>query len=141
MDTMLEQCRNLDRIVNTKCEQLAAFRSLAVRTCAPRMGEPLPRCNSHSDNVGDIVEKIVDTETEINEYINRLYELRREVIKIIDAIPDPVSQQLLTLRYVSGKTWEYTAERMEYDCGYVIHNLHPKALALFKKYKIINKIQ
>ena len=71
--------------------------------------------------------KIVDLENEINEDIDTLVDLKREIVGVIKCIQNPEYQTLLELRYLCFYSWEKTAVEMEYDLRYM-HKLHRKAL-------------
>ena len=57
----------------------------------------------------DIICKIVDLEKEINEDINRLVDLKFEIMSIIKAIGNLIYQTLLEQRYLCFRTWEQIA--------------------------------
>jgi hypothetical protein len=63
----------------------------------------------------DIIVKIVDLENEINQDIDELVDLKREIVTIIKKIENPVYQTLLELRYLGFKSWEQIAVEMGYS--------------------------
>ena len=75
----------------------------------------------------DIIGKIVDLENEINADIDRLVDLKREMVAVIKAVESPEYQTLLELRYLCFKTWEQIAVYMGYESRY-LHKLHQRAL-------------
>lgn len=76
----------------------------------------------------DIIGKIVDLENEINADIDKLVDLKREMVAIIKAVKNPEFQTLLELRYLCFKTWEQIAVEMGYSTRN-IYKLHDSAIA------------
>ena len=77
--------------------------------------------------MADAVEKIIDLEHEINRDIDRLVDLKRDMVKVIKAVDNTEYQTLLELRYLCFKTWEQIAITMGYS-ERSIYNLHEAAL-------------
>ena len=75
----------------------------------------------------NVIVKIIDLENEINEDIDTLVDLKREIVGVIKRIDNPEYQTLLELRYLCFYSWEKVAVEMEYDLRY-LHKLHRKAL-------------
>ena len=68
-------------------------------------------------------------QTEINHDIDRLIDLKREMVMLIKSVDNTECQTLLELRYLCFKTWEQIAV----DMGYTIDNvyrIHRKALSV-----------
>ena len=77
--------------------------------------------------MADIIEKMVDLQTEINHDIDELVDLKREIGEAIKAVENPEYQTLLEKRYLCFLHWE----QISVDMGYSIDNifkLHKKAL-------------
>lgn len=79
----------------------------------------------------DSVEELIDTKQElINEYILRQQDHNANMLKIEAAILNMKNQRykdLLSMRYLDGRTWEYIAEDMGIEIRWV-YRLHGKAL-------------
>ena len=73
------------------------------------------------------VAKIVDLEMEINEDIDRLVDIKAEIMEIISQADDPICQLLLELRYINGKGWDEIARDIGFDIR-TAFRLHGKAL-------------
>ena len=71
--------------------------------------------------------KIIDLEQEINEDIDRLVDLKKEITTAIKAVTVPEYQMVLELRYLCYKHWEEIAVSMNYTTANVFL-LHGKAL-------------
>ena len=88
---------------------------------APKAATP----NPHS--MEDTICKMVDMENEINEDIDRLVDLKAEIMRRIKCVENTEYQTLLELRYLCFKRWEDVAAEMGYDLRYV-YKLHDQAL-------------
>ena len=122
----LEQAYRLDQRINSKIEQVSSLRELAAKatstiTDMPRAATP----NMH--RMEDIICKIVGLENEINADIDKLVDLKRELINMIKSIANPENQTLLELRYLCFKSWEQIAVEMGYSIQH-IYRLRDKAI-------------
>ena len=82
--------------------------------------------------MADTIDNIVALENEINDDIDRLVDLKRDVIKTISKVQDTNCLTLLELRYLSFKSWDDIAAEMNYTSRWV-HIMHSKALAAVEK--------
>lgn len=78
-----------------------------------------------------VIVKIIDLENEIDEEIDRLVDLKKDIVSLIKQVKNPEYQTLLELRYLCFRTWEQIAVAMSYDLSWV-HRLHNKALGKIK---------
>ncbi len=123
----LGQAYRLDQRINSKLEQVISLRELTTKATATMSDMP----GGGSRNVykmQDIIGKIVDLETEINADIDRLVDLKREMVAVIKAVANPEFQTLLELRYLCFKSWEQIAVDMDYDIRW-LYRMHNRALA------------
>ena len=119
----LSQAYRLDQRIDAKIEQVAFLNSLATK-CNATIGG-MPRNPNRGDStMADVVVKIVDLQNEINADIDRLVDLKREIISVIKAVENPEYQILLELRYLCFKTWEQIAVEMNYRVRnlYILHD-------------------
>lgn len=122
----LSQAFRLDQRINSKLEQIASLNALATKCTSTLSG--MPRNPNHgSSAASDAIVKIIDLQTEINNDIDRLVDLKRELVKAIKSVDDTEYQILLELRYLCFKTWEQIAVEMNYRVRN-IHILHSEAL-------------
>lgn len=122
----LSQAYRLDQRAASKAEQIFQLRGLATQATAtmsnmPRNASPNPH------RMEGIIVKIVDLENDLNADIDRLLDLKREIVKVIDAVENPDQQLLLSLRYLNFKSWEQIAVTLGYSMVYTFQ-LHKKAL-------------
>ncbi len=124
----LGQAYRLDQRINSKLEQIASLNELATKCTYTLTG--MPRNPSHNTStMADAVAKIIDLQAEINRDIDRLVDLKREIVRLIKTVDNTECQTLLELRYLCFKTWEQIAV----DMGYTIDNvyrIHRKALSI-----------
>ena len=124
----LGQAYRLDQRINSKLEQVASLNELATKCTWALTGMPR-NPNRRTSTMAEAVAKIVDLQTEINYDIDRLIDLKREMVKLIKSVDNTECQTLLELRYLCFKTWEQIAV----DMGYTIDNvyrIHRKALSV-----------
>ena len=122
----LSQAYRLDQRINSKIEQVASLNELATKCTSTLTG--MPR-NPHraSSTMADAVGKIIDLQNEINRDIDRLVDLKREIVTVIKAIENPEYQTLLEKRYLCFLTWEKIAVDMGYDLRW-LYRIHKRAL-------------
>lgn len=115
----LSQAYRLDQRINSKLEQLSSLNDLATKATATMTG--MPRNPSPSPSrTADVVCKIIDLQNKINADIDRLVDLKGDMVKLIKAVDNTEQQTILELRYLCFKTWEQIAV----DMGYSIHHLY-----------------
>ena len=122
----LRQAYRSDQRINSKLEQVASLRALATKATSTLSDTP-PSGSRNVQSMENVIVKIIDLENEINEDIDTLVDLKREIVGVIKRIDNPEYQTLLELRYLCFYSWEKVAVEMEYDLRY-LHKLHRKAL-------------
>lgn len=121
----LGQAYRLDQRINSKLEQVASLNELATKCTSTLTGMPR-NPNRGTSTMADAVGKIVDLQAEINRDIDRLVDLKREMVRLIKAVDNTEYQTLLELRYLCFKTWEQIAVDMGYSIQH-IYRLREKA--------------
>lgn len=122
----LGQAYRIDQRINSKLEQIASLRELATKATSTLSDTP----RNPSRNIQpmeSIIAKMIDLENEINNDIDILVDLKREIILVIKTIENPEYQTLLELRYLCFKTWEQIAIEMGY-CIQNAYKMHDRAL-------------
>ena len=122
----LSQAYRLDQRINAKLEQVMSLRGLATKATST-LGDTPVSGTRNVHRMEDIIIKIIELENEINQDIDRLIDLKREIVTVIKAVSNPEYQTLLELRYLCFKTWEQIAVEMGYENRY-LHKLHNRAL-------------
>ena len=126
----LSQARHLDTRIKSKLQQVDSLNELATNCSMILTG--MPRNSSASNSrMAEAITKIVDLQNEINRDIDKLVELKREIMGVIKAVQNPDFQTILEKRYLCFLSWEKIAVDMDYDLRYV-HKLHTQALEACK---------
>lgn len=126
----LREVRRLDNLVDAKIEQINNLKSLMTQI-SPSVDSERVQTSKTNDKMAAGIAKIVDLETELNQEVVKLVELKRKIIKEIDSVPNEDHRLILTLRYLNYKTWEQIAVEMNYSYRN-IHYLHKDALIEFE---------
>ena len=122
----LSQAYRLDLRINSKIEQMASLNELAAKCTSAVTGMPRNPAKSRSP-MEDAVVKIVALEEEIDRDIDRLVDLKREIVRVIKEVENPEYQTLLEKRYLCFMTWEQIAVDMNYSIQHV-YRLRNRAL-------------
>ena len=122
----LSQAYRLDQRIDAKIAQVASLNDLATK-CNATIGGMPRNPNRGASTMADVVVKIVDLQHEINDDIDRLVDLKREIITVIKSVTNVEYQIILEKRYLCFHTWEQIAVDMHYS-GKWVKNLHERAL-------------
>lgn len=126
----LNQHFEINNAINSKLEQVAELRRLAVSAPSPLFSES-HSVGTHSDRVGRTAAKIADLENEINDEIDRLVELKCQIREIIATVPDSVQRTILERHYILGESWEVIAEKVGYSTRHITR-LHNQAIEVLE---------
>ena len=121
----LSQAYRIDQRINSKIEQIASLRELSLKATTTLSDMPKGTRNVHSKE--KIITKMMDLENEINADIDRLVDLKHEMVSVIRAVENPEQQTLLEQRYLCFKPWEQIAVSMGYGIDNIFR-IHKKAL-------------
>jgi len=122
----LSQAYRLDQRINSKLAQVESLNTLATKVSSTITGMP-KNPNRATSTMADAVTKIIDLQAEINNDIDRLVDLKREMVTVIKAVANKEYQTLLELRYLCFRTWEQIAVDMGYNVRHV-YRLHDEAV-------------
>ena len=127
----LGQAYRIDQRINSKIEQVSSLRELATKATATITDMP-GAATPNVHRMADVVCKIVALEEEINAEIDRLVDLKAEIIGVIRRVENPEYQTLLELRYLCFYSWEEIAVAMSYNVRtiYRLHDLAVKCVAV-----------
>ena len=113
----LSQALAADKAINRKLDRLADLyaactKSTSLLTLTPGGG--------HDDRAFEHrVEKYLLLRDEINADIDRLVDLKTEIMKVIDAVPDEDDRCVLEKHFLQGKSYSVIGLKMKYDKDYV----------------------
>ena len=122
----LLQARFLDDRINSKTQQIASLNELAAK-CTTTFSDMPRNPNRGHSRVEDCVIKIIELEDSLKKDIERLVDLKKEIMGVIKAVPNVEYQTLLEKRYLCFITWEQIAVDMNYSMQH-IHRMHSAAL-------------
>lgn len=122
----LSQAHRLDQRIDAKIAQVKSLNDLATKCTATITGMPR-NPNSGGSTMETAVCKIIDLQDEINRDIDRLVDLKREIMEVIKAVADTEYQILLEKRYLCFHTWEQIAVDMGYNVRH-LYRIHDEAL-------------
>ena len=126
----LGQAYRLDQRINSKLEQVAALNDLATKATSTLTGMPR-NPNRATSMMADAIAKIIDLQAEINNDIDRLVDLKREIVGLIKKINNTEYQTLLEKRYLCFETWEQIAVDMGYNVRHV-YRIHDEAVSVIR---------
>ena len=118
----LKQAFYLDKRINSKLEQVESLNALATKATSTLSDMPKSPSRGTS-KLEDTIVKIVDLQEEINRDIDKLVDLKAEMVGTIKQIQNKELQVILEKRYLCYETWEKIAVDMNYDIRH-IHRLH-----------------
>ena len=127
----LSQAYMLEQRIQTKLQHVSSLRSLAQTVSSFTGNEPVV----HTRNVTqleDTVIKIMEQEQELNAEIDRLVDLKREIMEVLDEVKDMNYRLILEKRYLCFLTWDQIASDMNYSRRWVL-NQHDKAVDVVAK--------
>lgn len=122
----LSQAKFLDQRINSKIQQVAALNDLATKATSTLTG--MPRNPNHATStMEEAITKIIDLQAEINQDIDTLVDLKRDLSATIKAVGNTEYQTILEKRYLCFLSWEQIAVDMGYDLRW-LYRIHGKAL-------------
>lgn len=127
----LNQIGKLTFMIEAKFEELYRLQTLACRVTVATDGERV-KSSPDPDRMADAVEKIIKCEEELNVLIKRTVNQRSQIIKMIDALDNPNSHKILTLRYVQELTDKEIASKMNIAPSHV-YKVQKTALIEFEE--------
>jgi len=116
---------DLNGAINQKILELDAVRSLCEKVTPSYSGMPQQPGSDTKDNS---YLRLVTMSQKIDAEIDRYVDMRAEIQAAINTVDDIQLRTLLSLRYISGLTWEKIAVEMNYACSW-IRKLHGNALS------------
>ena len=122
----LQQYRTLNAHIDAKLAQAERLRHLAQMA-----GQQGNFSGIHStqprDKIGELTAKIVDLETEINDEIDALVDLEREIRGCISKLTNENQRVVLEMKYINGRTLDSIAKQLNYSLAN-IKTIHKCAL-------------
>lgn len=114
--------------IETLTEEVMRLRSLATKVTVAFDSDGSAAGSRSHDKLERCVDKIMEAEVRLNDRINDLSDVRRQVFDTIMQVPDGKMRTLLLMRYISGTPFEGIAAKMGYTYNHLVKNIHPEAL-------------
>lgn len=105
----LNQVKKLDLQIKNKLIEKQQWKDIALGITANMDGERVQSSGGKS-KMADAVEKCVDMETEIDGLIDKLIDIKKEVIQTIERLDSPTEYDILHMKYIQFLTFEEIAE-------------------------------
>ena len=107
------------------------IRELRLKKMLPSLTQDgMPHGSGGSDMSG-YAAKLDELLRDLDEQAQRCIDIRKEIVKKIEAMQDETEKLVLRLRYIHGKKWEEIAVEMDLDIRWV-YRLHGRALQHFQ---------
>ena len=127
----LIQLEYIDDMINEKKDIIESMRSSITGTSASVEGERVQ--TSPKDRLGETCVKIVDLCTQMQDDIDKLLEMKAEVIQTIDQyVTDLKARKLLYLRYIKYMSIETVAHEMRISRA-TAYKMHKAAVTSISK--------
>jgi hypothetical protein len=123
----LSQAYRIDQRINSKIEQVQSLRALSTKATVTLSDIPPSKGTRNVHRMEDVIAKMIDLESEINADLNRLIDLKHEIITVVKCVENPELQTILELRYLCFKTWEEIAVEINWSIRQVYY-MHGEAL-------------
>ena len=122
----LQQAFYLDQRINSKLEQVDQLRFLTTKATSTLSDMP-KHPHSKQSSLEETVIKIMSLQEEINIDIDKLVDLKRDIMVKIKIVKDSEEQMVLEKRYLCFLPFEQIAIDLNYNIRH-IYRLHNKGL-------------
>lgn len=127
----LRQLEKLDKLIENKLAEKEQWKAIATSTTQQLTPDKV-QSTSNPHKMADAIHKIIEIEAEIDAYIDRLVDTKREVISTIERL-NPTEYDLLHKVYVQYFTFEEVAMRKDKSYSWVT-TVHGRALKNLQGY-------
>lgn len=121
----LLQIRKIDKIINNRIEEAEHWRSVATGTTAYSEGDRV-QSSGNKQKMENAVCRYLQMEAEVNEYIDKLVDVRQEILLTIENLPT-ADYEVLHKAYVQCKNFTVIAFEMGKSRSWVT-SVHDRAL-------------
>lgn len=121
----------LDAVIENKLVESQQWRDLALSITANMCGDKVQSSGSPS-KMADAVEKCIDIEREIDEYVDRLIDTKKEVIHTLEKMNNPTEYKILHMRYIQQISLKDIADMLRREYSWVT-TTHGRALKSVQK--------
>lgn len=103
----------LNRRIDRLLEEKAKWWSLCLKT-TPSLSQA-PGGGESGSPVERPMDKVLEIEEEINQEIDELQEVCRDIKTVLGQLEDDTLRLLMEYRYIDGLTWEQIAKKLHYS--------------------------
>ena len=130
--SILNKCYYLPQLIASKTEEIKRLRELSVSIQgADPSREFIPGGPQVQCRFAEIIDKLVDLESELLDDINELLDVQKEAHKIIDAVQDDTERLILQYYYIDRLGMDEIASEMGY-CPRQTYRIKKNALRKIK---------
>ena len=104
----LGQLYYLEGLIEREKERLQELRDAA--DVKAQIITDMPHGSGAKDKLGELVPRIVDTEAELNENIERYMRQKERLLRYINRVPNARMKMILILRFIDQKQWKEVAD-------------------------------
>ena len=122
----LRQVRKLDLQITNKLIEQQQWKDIALGITANMDGERVQSSGATS-KMANAVEKCVDMEAEIDSLVDKLIDIKKEVIQAIEQLDSPTEYDVLHRRYIQFLSLQDIADHYRKDYGWAT-TTHGRAL-------------
>ena len=127
----LEQPEKLDVQIRNKLIEKQQWHDISLGITANMEGERVQSSGAKS-KMANAVEKCVDMEAEIDSLVDKLIDVKKEVIQTIEQVDSPIEYNVLHMRYIQYMSLQEIADHYNRDYGWAT-TTHGRALKSVRK--------
>lgn len=128
----LNQVRHIKAIISRKEAQIAELRELALKIAGQNYSEAKVQTSKQMDKTGDVISSILDAEQDLQKEIKMWIRTEKHVLQQIDTLESLEERNVLYLKYLEGRTFEYIAEDISKSLSSV-HRIHRRGIQKLAK--------
>lgn len=129
-EQFLKQAYKLNEQIECDKEELESLRSLA-ESVSGDMTQERVQTSTVGDKIVNIIAKIVDLENEINDEIEQLLEVKKNIRDVINQLENVNEKLVLKYRYLLFFQWDEICDKLNYSRRQ-IGRIHDSALENIK---------
>lgn len=123
----LEQVRRFDTMIQNKLIEKQQWMEMATSITANTDGERVQSSGAKSKMAAAVI-KCVDMQAEIDSLVDKLIEIKKEVIQTIEQLNSPIEYNLLHMRYIQYKSLQEIADHYKKEYGWA-KTTHGRAIS------------
>lgn len=118
----LRQPQKLDLQIRNKLIERQQYQDIALGITSCAEGSRVSASGSKS-KMADAVDRLVDTEAEVNALVDRLIDTKKEVVRTIEQVDNPTWYNILHMRYIQYITLQDIADHYGKDYEWAKANI------------------